>query len=283
MRRAGRRGAHRVADLWTTGPTDNTRGPCRPGNTGTVLPPPTPDALAALVHDLDQRLADLPGGHAHRATFLGTYRRTTLAVGRAVQRGFFEDPAWVLRWTAVFGRYFTDAHDADLDGRPVPRPWRLAFGLDPAVHPLAHLLVGMNAHINYDLPQAVLDVIGPADFADPDVLASRVRDHDRIDEVLAGRVAAEDAEIGGPRRLLDRVLTPANRLASRRFLAESRTKVWQNVLALHAARLDDETALATRLAELEVLAAAKVADLLTPGLLLPRLAVAGFGIRLPPA
>jgi hypothetical protein len=247
-----------------------------------VIPDLTPGAAQELAHDLGQRLDHLPPSHAHRATFLATYRRTTLAVGAAVDRGFFEDGTWVTRWTAAFGRYFTDAHDADLEGRPVPRPWRLAFGLDPAVHPLAHLLVGMNAHINYDLPQAMLDVITPAEFAEAPLLDARVRDHDRIDTILSDRVAAEDGAIGGPRRLVDRLLTPANRLASRRFLAESRAKVWQNVLALHEARLAGEQAYATRVAELEVLAAAKVADLLTPGLLLPRLAVSGFGVRLPP-
>jgi hypothetical protein len=242
----------------------------------------TTSTIEELVDDLGRRLAALPPEHGHRATFLGTYRRTTLAVATAVQRGFFEDDAWVVRWTAVFGRYFTDAHDADLAGEPVPRPWRLAFGLAADAHPLAHLLAGMNAHINYDLPQAMLDVISPADFADADLLARRVRDHDRIDKILAARVAAEDGEMGGPRRLLDRVLAPANRLASRRFLAESRAKVWENVLALHDARMAGAEPHRVRLAELEVLAAAKVADLLTPGLLLPRLAVSGFGVRLPP-
>jgi len=261
---------------------DNGSGPetsLRCGETGTVSAP----TIEELVHDLDHRLAALPADRAHRATFLATYRRTTVAVATAVHGGFFEDPAWVTRWTAVFGRYFTLAHDADLDRRPVPRPWRLAFGLAPDVHPLAHLLVGMNAHINFDLPQAMLDVIGPDDFADAALLARRVRDHDRIDQILAGRVAAEDAAMGGPRRMVDRLLTPANRLASRRILTESRGKVWENVLALHHARVAGETAYRVRVSELEVLAAAKVADLLTPGLLLPRLAVGGFGIRLPPA
>ena len=248
----------------------------RPGQTGAV----TPDPIARLTAELDRRLADLPRAEAHRAPFLATYRRTTAAVGAAVERGFFEDAAWVRRWTEVFGRYYLDAHDAALAGSAVARPWRLAFTLATDAHPLAHLLLGMNAHINYDLPQAMLDVISSADFDDETLLASRVRDHDRIDEILAGRVAAEDAELGGARRLVDRVLTPANRLSSRRFLAESRAKVWENVLALQEARRAG--AYADRLAELEVLAAAKVMDLLRPGHVLLRLAVAGFGVRLPP-
>ena len=240
----------------------------------------TADAIEGLAAELDRRLAELPQAEAHREPFLATYRRTTLAVGAAVERGFFEDAGWVRRWTAVFGRYYLDAHDAALDGAAVPRPWRLAFTLADDAHPLAHLLLGMNAHINYDLPQAMLDVIPVEDFEDEELLASRVRDHDRIDEILSRRVAAEDAELGGARRLVDRVLTPANRLSSRRFLAESRAKVWENVLALQEARRAG--GYADRLAELEVLSAAKVMELLRPGHVLLRLAVAGFGVRLPP-
>ncbi|MEO6503360.1 MAG: DUF5995 family protein [Jatrophihabitantaceae bacterium] len=50
-----------------------------------------------------------------------------------------------------------------------------------------------------------------------------------------------------------------------------------------AARLLGEDAYRIRLAELEVLSAARVADLLASGQVLLRLAVAGFGVALPPA
>lgn len=235
-----------------------------------------------LVDALDARLASLPDELAHRAPFLATYRRTTEAVGVAVRDGFFTDGAWVAQWTATFGRYFLDAYDADRSGGTPTRPWRLAFSVAPDVHPLGHLLVGMNAHINYDLPQAMLDVIPPADFADPERLALRVRDHDRVDEILGARVAAEDVALGGPRRVVDRLLGPANRFGSRRFLAESRRKVWENVQALHEARSAGDDAYRGRVAELEVLASAKIADILRPGPVLLRLATTGFGVRLPP-
>jgi len=114
-------------------------------------------------------------------------------------------------------------------------------------------------------------------------MASRRRDHARIDSVLATRVAAEDSALGRRgRSLTDRVLQPLNRLASQRFLRESRLKVWHNTLELQAARLAGPTAYDARLAELEVLSAARVADLLGPGQVLLRLAVAGFGVTLPP-
>jgi hypothetical protein len=51
---------------------------------------------------------------------------------------------------------------------------------------------------------------------------------------------------------------------------------------LHAARVAGPDTYRTRLAELEVLCAARIADLLTPGQVLLRLAVGGFGVLLPP-
>jgi hypothetical protein len=128
----------------------------------------------------------------------------------------------------------------------------------------------------------MLAVISPQDFLDPALIARRRRDHERIDRVLAGRVKAEDVELGDERTLLDRVLTPLNRLGSKRFLREARQKVWHNIGELHAARLLGEDHYRERLAELEVLSAARIADLLAPGQVLLRLAVAGFGVVLPP-
>jgi hypothetical protein len=232
---------------------------------------------------MQTRMEGLAPGHQHLRHFLGTYQRTTLAVGKAVDDGYFEDPAWVERWDVAFAELYLHALDAHLAGDTPARPWRLAFDAPSDLAPLRHVLLGINAHVNYDLPQALLAVISDLDFTDPSVMGRRHRDHERIDSVLAGRVAAEDAELGvRGRSLTDRVLQPLNRLASRRFLRESRTKVWHNTLALQAARLAGPAAHDTRLGELEELSAARIADLLAPGQVLLRLAVAGFGVTLPP-
>jgi len=241
--------------------------------------------VASVVEQLEQRLATLPPGLAHRRAFLATYLRTTQAVGAAIDHGSFEDPEWVERWDAVFAGYYLRAHDAALAGPrdEVSRPWRLALEAPADLPALRLVLLGINAHVNYDLPQAMLDMIDPADFADPVLLARRKRDHERIDAVLASRVGAEDEELSAGRTRLDKLLAPLNRAGSKRFLHESRQKVWHNVHELNTARLAGSDTYRHRLAELEVLAAAKIADLLAPGQVLLRLAVAGFGVVLPPA
>jgi hypothetical protein len=241
-------------------------------------------AIAGVVADMQRRLDDLPDELAHRRIFLSTYLRTTQAVGDAVERARFEDPDWVEDWDVKFAELYLRAHDADLAHDAVPRPWRLAFDAPAALPPLRHVLLGINAHVNYDLPQALLAVITDDDFADPLLMDRRRRDHERIDGVLASRVGAEDDELAAShaKSLLDRVLTPLNRLSSQRFLRESRQKVWHNTAELQRARVDGPTPYAARLAELELLSAAKIADLLRPGQVLLRLAITGFGVTLPP-
>jgi len=242
-------------------------------------------SICDVLEVLQARLDTLPPHRRAQAEFLGTYRRTTEAVGAAVAGSVFEDPAWVQAWDVAFAHLYLEALDADLSGvGRVPRPWRLAFDAPATASPLVHVLLGVNAHVNYDLPRALLGVISDDDFADPWLVDRRRRDHERIDGVLASRVAAEDRTLAGSstRSLLDRALQPLNRAGSRRFLREARQKVWHNTTALHHARLAGPEQLAERVAELELLSAAKVADLLRPGQVLLRLAVTGFGVLLPP-
>ena len=231
---------------------------------------------------MERLLDELPPEDARRA-FHATYLRTTRAVGEALAAGAFEDADWVERWDVAFADLYLDALEEALAGRTPARPWAIACAEPPArrLPPLRLVLLGMNAHINYDLPQAIVAVIPPEDFDDPAVLQRRHRDHRAIDAVLAGRVRAEDDEFDGPRRLVDRLTAPANRLATKRFLVESRTKVWANAHALDAARRVSAEAHAARLRQLEDLSAARVADLEAPGQVLLRLARRGFGVALP--
>jgi hypothetical protein len=236
-----------------------------------------------MAQRLVQRADALPQTLEYRRSFARAYSRMTQAVGDAVDAGRFEDPDWVAVWDVRYAEMYLQALDAEQAGSQLSRPWRLAFGASEELSAVRHLLLALNAHVNYDLPQALLEVISDAEFSDSSVLARRQRDYERIDAVLAARIAAEDAELATGKTRLDRVLTPLNRLAAKRFLPELRRKVWHNTGELQQARLAGQDAYRSRLAELEVLTAARIVDLLAPGQVLLRLAVAGFGVTLPPA
>jgi hypothetical protein len=240
-------------------------------------------SIANVIARMQERLDGLPPEYEQQRVFLATYQRTTRAVAEAIAEGLFEDAPWVERWDLVFADLYLAALDAELSATArAPRPWRLAFRAPAALPPLRHVLLGINAHVNYDLPQSLLAAISDAEFLDRDLLERRRRDHERIDIVLSRRVSAEDQELGGHRSFLDRALTPLNRRASQRLLREARQKVWHNTMELQTAQLAGPQAYADRLAELELLSAAKIADLLGPGQVLLRLAVGGFGVSLPP-
>ena len=233
--------------------------------------------MAALLEPL-QAAAD------PRRYFHATYQRTTIAVAEELKRGGFADPEWVERWDVAFADLYLDALQTALAGREPSRPWAIAFGAPADLPALRHVLLGMNAHINYDLPQALVAVITDEQFDDPALLERREADHKAIDAVLASRVAAEDDEltqISGPGTLTDRLLRPFNRLGTQRFLREAREKVWANAIALSRARRQGPDVYTEVLADLEELSAAKVAALMAPGPVLLKLAATGFGVRLP--
>ncbi|MDH2416239.1 DUF5995 family protein [Nocardioides sp. CER19] len=244
--------------------------------------------LAGLLTRMYADLEDLTARGDARRFFHATYLRTTEAVGAEIEHGGFADADWVARWDVAFAELYLDALDAERDGRPVAGPWQVAFGTAdrrPDAAPLHHVLLGLNAHINYDLPQALLAVISPEDFDDRRTLMSRQADHRHIDTVLQGRVGAESTELDAISRvtLLDRLLQPANRAASRRFLTEAREKVWRNAAVLDRDRRRGDDALAAGTAALETLCAERVRDLSRGGFVLLRLARHGFGVLLPGA
>ena len=244
--------------------------------------------IGALLRRMEGLLAPLEADGDPGRFFLATYLRTTRAVAEELGRGGFRDPEWVERWDVAFADLYLDAVEDAQAGRRPPEPWAVAFGARDRddLPPLRHVLLGMNAHINYDLALSLLAVIFEPEFDDPGLLADRHADHEHIDQVLVARVGAEDTELealSGPRSRTDRLLQPLNRLATRRFLRESRAKVWANARLLDAARRAGPHAYADRLADLERLAAARVADLMAPGQVVLKLAVKGFGVRLPGA
>jgi hypothetical protein len=243
------------------------------------------DSIDALLEKMDDVERTLVAADDPRRFFHNTYARTTRAVRDEVKRGGFADSAWVERWDVVFAGLYLRAVDQYETTRAAPGPWQVAFDRagDTSLPPLRHVLLGMNAHINYDLPQALCAVITSTEFDDEALVAMRGADHRHIDTVLAARVAAEDEELKklerpGQRTILDRLLTPFNRLGTKKFLREARAKVWANARTLDRARRQGADAYGESLRTLEARSRQRVVDLGEPGQVILRLARHGFGV-----
>jgi hypothetical protein len=149
------------------------------------------DVIAAM----EDAAARLPA-HDARQFFHNTYLRTTRAVANALATGtFFNDSTWVERLDVAFATLYLAAYESWEADATAPGPWAETFSAaaDPQhLTPLRHVLLSMNAHINFDLPQALLATIEPEEFDDAALVARRAADHTRNDDILSSRVNFED-------------------------------------------------------------------------------------------
>ena len=236
---------------------------------------------------LQAALDELEARDDPRRFFCATYLRVTQAIDDELLAGGFADAVWMQRWDAAFACLYLEALKRDRRGLEVSRPWALHFAACDRddLEPVRHVLLGMNAHINYDLPLSVLAVMPPKEFADPVLVQARRADHEHVDVVLLRMLESEGAALAAESvdvSLLARLLAPVSGWAASRFLRESRHKVWDNTLALHRARQRSLAALQARIAELDRVTSARVAELREVEHVLLYLGVIGFGVRLAP-
>jgi Family of unknown function (DUF5995) len=137
-----------------------------------------------LIRQMTTRFEPLASSCDHDAIFALTYLRVTEEYRRTVETPtFFDDTSFVNHEDVVFARYYFAAYDAWEEGRTayVAPAWRVAFDAarDRAVSANGNLLLGINAHVQRDLP-FVLYSIG---LVKPDG-TSRKPDHDRVNQIL---------------------------------------------------------------------------------------------------
>ena len=205
---------------------------CRHGALGRPRRPAAPDGGAAGTAGGRRRPGSLLPRHLPAHHPRG---------GRRSGRGGFPDPGWVERWDVAFADLYLDAVEAARGGPAPARPWDVAFSAPtgrpapapprPARHERPHELrpAPVAAGLSSPSPSSTIPRSWPP--AAPTTSTST--------RSWWPRVGAEDSEleaVGGPRSLTDRLLQPLNRLATKRFLRESRAKVWANTRLLDTAR-----------------------------------------------
>lgn len=186
------------------------------------------DDLLAVMH---RHLARFDAQGDHRAAFLRVYATMTACVRDQIRAGaFFLDGAWVERVAVRFGWWYFDALDRYEQGAGPPPAWGCAF--DTAVRRqgflLQDILLGMNAHINNDLPVVVAAILQAEGDLDRDGITHRRRfDHDQINRVLHMVIPAVEDEAA---RCYGRLVKPLGRLLGSldQSLATFGLKTWRD-------------------------------------------------------
>lgn len=154
--------------------------------------------MRELIARLERRLARYDRAKDHRAAFLRVYAHMSRRVLLRMEQPFFLDPAWVERVAIRFATMYEDAVQA-YDHRLLPPPaWQLALetASSRSAFVLQDVLLGVNAHINNDLPQVLATILAEeGDWGDPGRMLRRRFDHDQIDRILGEIVTAVEGEV----------------------------------------------------------------------------------------
>ena len=208
------------------------------------------DVLAGVIGRMDERLEKLALARDRRRYFLAVYRTMTVSTRDAVHANRFMDPPWTAELTSRFASLYFDADTAWATRERCPGPWCAAFDVAGRgrVNAVEHTLLGINAHIVYDLPLAVaatMQAVG--DVVDGEIaaatLARRRHDYEVINHVLAETIDSAQEVIASVSRLA--ALADGAMLRLDEYLAEamlrfSRTQGWHTSVALSVARDDQE-------------------------------------------
>ena len=188
---------------------------------------------------LDRMKSLLNGWEAandRRLIFLSCYKMMTQNIIAAIEAKDFEDTAWVSTLMDNFGEYYFRALEAyESEQANPPAAWRIAFkaAQNPHTHVLQNLVLGVNAHINYDLVFALSDILAHEwQQLSPEQRKMRYRDHchvndiiyHTIDEVQDQVIDRFEPEYG----LVDKVLGPIDEWMTSLLISDWREEVWEH-------------------------------------------------------
>ncbi len=206
-----------------------------------VCPSGAASCPQTVIDEMTARWRHLDASCDHRAVFALTYLRTTEEFARTINGdpSFFSDDPWIRHEDAIFGQLYFNAFDnwQAGDRAAVPAAWRIAFSANATgnVTALGDLLLGMNAHINRDLPYT-LAAVG---LVKPDG-SSRKRDHDLVNAFLDRVIDPLQIELG--RRydplitLTDAEPSPLDETTALAGIRALRENAWRNAERLVRAR-----------------------------------------------
>ena len=118
-----------------------------------AAPQSIPDVLQIL-RTIDTTCVDADG----LKWFNWLYLQVTQAVEARVDAGGFADLGWLAQLDVQFARLYFSALKSSLSAQTAPSCWQILFNSrsQPAIARIQFALAGINAHINHDLPEAIL-------------------------------------------------------------------------------------------------------------------------------
>ncbi|RKD91888.1 DUF5995 family protein [Mangrovibacterium diazotrophicum] len=111
------------------------------------------NTIDEVIRKLDLIIQDAETHNDPAGYFAALYQKVTIKVKEGIANGYFDDGPRMEQLDVLFAQRYLDAWKAYKLCDQMSGSWKKAFEQSPRYWPivLQHLLVGMNAHINYDL------------------------------------------------------------------------------------------------------------------------------------
>jgi hypothetical protein len=175
-----------------------------------------------------------------RTIFLSCYMLMTGNMLKALEKGEFNDTRWVSELLHRFADYyFTALEQYEQDYQSSPLVWQLAFNAtqEPGKLVLQDLILGVNAHINYDLVITLVDMLEPEwGELSKDGLKERYTDHCHVNDIIGRTIDTVQDQIieqtEPAMKFIDLALGPIDEWMTSRLITHWREEVWQNALQM---------------------------------------------------
>src|SRR3982074_2070477 len=145
---------------------------------------PAPKTIDEVLQQTDQVIFTCRKESSRLGFFATLYRNVTIKVKEGIAAGAFEDGPRMERFDVVFANRYLAALQSFRQSQPLSKCWLIAFQTAHNYWPLIiqQLLIGTNAHVNFDLGVTAAEVAPGAE------LETLRGDFDRINNILGGMV-----------------------------------------------------------------------------------------------
>jgi hypothetical protein len=192
---------------------------------GMMDPQALPTTIDAVIAAFDALIAGDIRARSRLGYFAALYRGVTIQVKAGIASGRFDDGPRMERLDVTFANRYLTALEQFRLGEPPSRCWSVAFDSAMRWRPLIlqQLLLGTNAHVNFDLG------IAAATVCPGDELPPLRHDFDAINAILAGmvnQVIDEINEVSPWIKFLDQIDPSADDAIINFSMERARTCAW---------------------------------------------------------
>ena len=167
------------------------------------------------------------------ACFNRMYLGVTQQVNNELGQQFFADPAFMATLDVAFANLYFGAAGAAGDPAAVPLAWRplIEQRAVAGIEPIQFALAGMNAHINHDLPLAVVSTC--TELSTSPAAGAHQADYQKVDRLLdAAEQSIRQSFESAPELIVDHHLQAVDNLVANWTINSARDLAWQNSLLL---------------------------------------------------